>query len=916
MWDFQTNNIKELFKSIYDYSPIGIGIYDLDGKMIDLNQSCMELFGVLNKNEIIGFDLLNNLNIPKENLDKLKKRIRISHELIFDFDLIKEQKLFKTTKSGKIYINVLITPLFLGESNSFINYLVYIQDISDRKITEQKLKDSEERFKDLYNNAQVAMFSVTLDGKPIAINNLGLSMLGYPSKHDFFSNFNSNNHLANPNDMQKLMEKLKQNDEIHNFQIQSLTTKGDQFWSELSIKLYPKKRQIDAVAVDITKIKKIEQLLKNTKLKVKEENENLFNVLNSIGRGVYIVNSQYDVEFINPELKRELGPLNGKKCYGYFLNRSNPCPDCKLISVFKGKTIKQEFFSSKVNKIFEVTSTPLINLDGSVSKLGIFYDITKYKKVENSLKQKEISYKKLTENLPCLVYRVLVKENNKMIFFNDLLESLTGYKEEDISYGEVCSIDPLIHSEDREKIISVVKKAVKNYLVFNIEYRFIHKNGEIRWFSEIGSPIYEESGDLFSIDGVIFDITERKIAEEKLKASERRFIGILKNASHGIALIKPNGRFITFNKKAATMLGYTTEEFINETLLGITHPDDLKKSQERLKMLLDGDLSSYRIEKRYLTKNGKEFWVDISVRALYDDNGAINAILGILVDINERKKAEMKLKKSEDMYRNLLSNIMDIIVEIDLNGFFLYISPQVYNILGYNPEEVIGVNGFNLIHLDDLKRVKLIIRDAVKGKDHIYLEFRILHKKGNYIDVSAHGKVACVDGVDKVFLVIRDISARKLAVKSARESQQLLENTFNALNDAVFVLNTENPPIILRCNLTAEKIFGYSVKEMLKKPTSFLHIDKKSLEEFQQVLYPKIKRGEVFTNFKYKMKRKDGTVFPSEHSVIPLENEKGKRIGWVSVVRDLTKQMETEQKLKESQEKYRHLFDNSPLGIG
>ncbi len=481
-------------------------------------------------------------------------------------------------------------------------------------------------------------------------------------------------------------------------------------------------------------------------------------------------------------------------------------------------------------------------------------------------------------------------------------------------YTEV-SITPLFH-EDTE--------IINNFLIHiqditnrkKIEQRL--KTSEERFkhlYKNIGQ-IHEENEENFYTDGIIFDLSEHKISKGKLKASENLLRNIFENASHGIALIKPDGKFLIFNERAASMLGYSMDEFVNMTLLSITHPDDLEKSQERLKMLLDGDISSYRIEKRYLTRNKEEFWVDLSVSALYGDTGSITTILGILVDINERKKAEIKFKKSEDIYRNLVSNIKDIIVEIDLKGTFLYASPQVYGILGYNPEEVMGINGFNLVHPDDKERVKFILRKAVKSKNYIYLEFRTLHKNGNYIDMSAYGKVACVDGVDRVFLVIRDISARKLAEKSARESQQLLEHTFNALNDAIFVLNNENPPNILRCNLTAERIFGYSIKEMVKRPISFLHINRKSLEKFQQILYPIIEQGKVLTDFKYQMKRKDGSVFPSKHCVIPLKNYSGTRIGWVSIVRDITKQVEAEQKIKESEEKYRRIFDNSPLGIG
>jgi len=138
------NGAVDLLKAIYTDSPIGIEIYDSKGKLIDLNQSCMELFGVSRKEDVTGFDLFNDPNIPIDHLTKLRQRETVRYESTFDFDLVKKQSLYKTSKSGKIYLDVLITPLFIEENKSISNYLVQIQDNSERKIGEHKLIDLNE----------------------------------------------------------------------------------------------------------------------------------------------------------------------------------------------------------------------------------------------------------------------------------------------------------------------------------------------------------------------------------------------------------------------------------------------------------------------------------------------------------------------------------------------------------------------------------------------------------------------------------------------------------------------------------------------------------------------------------------------------------------------------------------------------
>jgi len=149
MGESQLNNKENLFKAIYNDSPIGIELYDSNGRLIDLNQACLELFGVSSKDEVKGFELLNDPNIPKEQITKLKKRETIKFESTFEFDLVKKHKLYKTKKSGKVYLDVLITPLFLGDNKSISNYLVQIQDITEKKIAEQKLIDFNEELENV-----------------------------------------------------------------------------------------------------------------------------------------------------------------------------------------------------------------------------------------------------------------------------------------------------------------------------------------------------------------------------------------------------------------------------------------------------------------------------------------------------------------------------------------------------------------------------------------------------------------------------------------------------------------------------------------------------------------------------------------------------------------------------------------------
>ncbi|MGD8314701.1 MAG: PAS domain S-box protein [Syntrophobacterales bacterium] len=151
----------------------------------------------------------------------------------------------------------------------------------------------------------------------------------------------------------------------------------------------------------------------------------------------------------------------------------------------------------------------------------------------------------------------------------------------------------------------------------------------------------------------------------------------------------------------------------------------------------------------------------------------------------------------------------------------------------------------------------------------------------------------------------------KLKEQALRKSKELFEKTFVSQLDALFILDADIPPKIVDCNPSTTKIFGHSRKEMLGRTTDFLHVDKTRRREFREHLYPAITKQGFFHLPEFSMKRKDGTVFPTEHTVVALKEEQDKRIGWVSVVRDISERKRAEKALAESEQRYSSLFKNN-----
>ena len=171
-------------------------------------------------------------------------------------------------------------------------------------------------------------------------------------------------------------------------------------------------------------------------------------------------------------------------------------------------------------------------------------------------------------------------------------------------------------------------------------------DGSVKHLRVVGRPSNDASGN-FEFVGAVTDITERKSAEEALRASEERWSKLAENSSAGIALIAPDGRFIAANLALQKMLGYTEDELQGCTTLDVTHPEDRAATEARIAETYEGRRRAYRLEKRFLRKDGSVMWADVS-SVFVPASGSNSAFFSaVIVDCTERKQAEEELHQKE-----------------------------------------------------------------------------------------------------------------------------------------------------------------------------------------------------------------------------------------------------------------------------
>ncbi|MEM5794204.1 MAG: PAS domain-containing protein [Candidatus Aenigmatarchaeota archaeon] len=404
---------------------------------------------------------------------------------------------------------------------------------------------------------------------------------------------------------------------------------------------------------------------------------------------------------------------------------------------------------------------------------------------------------------------------------------------------------------------------------------------------------------------------------------EKEFLNEMCNLlNEAVVFVDSEGKIIHHNKKFLEMFRIEEEvlksgnlkDFLKVASKKVKNPD---KFEDLIKKVL---ISKERVEGSIETKDGR-FFEGYSVP--YFSEGKLIGKLVVISDLTEKKEMEEEIKKSEEKYRDLFELAVDPIVILDRKGRFIEINKKVEELLGYKKEDLIGKK-FTEAGVLTKKSILITYKNFLKrmaGFEIKPYDVEVIKKNGeiligeiNAVPIKEKGKIV------GDMVIIRDITFRKKVEEEIRKSKELLEKIFLSLDCAVFILGSKKPPTIIDCNPAASKIFGYKKEEMIGKTTEFLHVSKETLLEFQKVLYQTIEKKGSLTNFEFRMKRKNGEIFPTEHSVFPLKDEKGNRIGWVSVVRDITERKSYEEKLEELnknlQEKIKELEKFKKFAVG
>lgn len=280
--------------------------------------------------------------------------------------------------------------------------------------------------------------------------------------------------------------------------------------------------------------------------------------------------------------------------------------------------------------------------------------------------------------------------NNKLIW-SDEMYSIFGIDKQNFTGSLEKVISDSIHPDDREKVDQSNIKVIKENKPQPLEYRVIRQDKSIHTvWAEAGELVLNPEGKAIQLSGYVQDITSRKEMEKSLRESNERFSSAFYFSTIGMALISPEGKWLQVNPMVCEITGYTSDELSKLTFQDITHPDDLETDLNYVKQMLNGQIKTYTMEKRYFHKNGNIIHVLLGVSLVRDANGTPSYFISQIQDITNRKKIENELQNKNDFLNSIIDNNPYSMWISDENGTSIKVNKSCCKLLKIKPDEVIN----------------------------------------------------------------------------------------------------------------------------------------------------------------------------------------------------------------------------------
>jgi len=477
-----------------------------------------------------------------------------------------------------------------------------------------------------------------------------------------------------------------------------------------------------------------------------------------------------------------------------------------------------------------VNAAPILDASGkTVGIVASFGDITERKKAEERrLRKLHLAM----EQSPSAI--VITDLDGNEEYANPRYAALGG-----------CTVKEILHGDTPHQCmipansLEGMRAAVRSGNAWRGEFqcnRCPRKEGTSYWESTSVTPIRVAEGEKPNLLWVREDITVRKVAEAALRRSEANYRAVVEDQTELICRFRPDATLTFVNEAYCRTFGKTQGELVGTLFPYPGEEKDFLKVA-RVHAIRDRNHPPIEYESQVTVPGGEVRWLRWTERAVFDAAGTFVEFQAVGSDVTEHRQADIALRESQEKFQNLVETIFDWVWETDQDGVYTYVSPRIRDLLGYEPEEVIGKTPFDFMSPSEAARVRGIFGNAAARREPFAgLENVNRHKDGRdvIIETSAapffdsEGTFRGYRGVD------RDVGERKRAEELVRASEERFRQMFEQNEEPIFLFR-QGAPEILDANPAAVDLYGYPREALLREGLA-LFVPPDDLEKFSSVI--------------------------------------------------------------------------------
>lgn len=427
-----------------------------------------------------------------------------------------------------------------------------------------------------------------------------------------------------------------------------------------------------------------------------------------------------------------------------------------------------------------------------------------------------------------------------------------------------------------------------------ISYQPTTHSGRI--YDIVAVPFEDTDGELCKLE-IIQNITTRKRAEDLLQQSEEKYRSLVTATSQIIWATDSQGNVVQDLPTWRAYTGQNLEETKGSGWINALHPEDRERTNAIWKHSV-ATRSLYDTEFRIRRQDGEYRYFAVRGIPIQNTDGSIREWIGACTDITERKRAEDKLKNSQEQLQLVIMSSNDAPWDWNLITNEIVYSPQWWKQIGYAPDELPADAALweRLLHPEDGEHVSAIFGAALKSnKDSYAIEARLLHKEGHYVPVLSRGFITR-DEAGKPIRITgtnMDLTEKK---KTEAERERLLQ-CIEQSGEATVI--TDPNGVVQYVNKTFEKLTGYTREEVTAQTLKILNSGKQD-NSFYHKMWSTISQGHIFEG-KMVNKRKDGTLYTDYTTIAPVFETNGNIVNYIAVSRDITEHLQQEKQLRQAQ---------------